>query len=157
MRASNILANLLWLFVAASLVAMVVNDRPDHSTPWDETGADRVIVYSFHADVRCADCNAMQAGAGETLRRHFAGQLANGEIEWRVANYEDPKNEQLRKDYEVLASTVVLAGIRNDRRVKWKNLNRVWLLVQDEDQEAFIEYIRTELQAFQRELAEKSY
>lgn len=152
MKARKILASLLWLFVAASVVAMVVNDIGDHSGPRDETGADRVIVYSFHADVRCADCNAMQAGARETLRRHFVQQLVDGEIEWRVANYEDAENEQLRKDFELLASGVVLAGIRNDRRVKWKNLNRVWRLVQDEDQEAFIEYIRTELEAFQREL-----
>ncbi len=153
MKARKILASLLWLFVAASVVAMVVNDMGDHSAPWDETGSDRVVVYSFHADVRCADCNAMEVGVGKTLVRHFDEQLANGEIEWRVANYEDAKNEQLRKDYEVRASTIVLAGIRNDRRVKWKNLeNQVWRLVLDEDQEALIEYIRTELEAFQREL-----
>ena len=51
-------------------------------------------------------------------------------------------NEHFTTDYEIFAPTVVLVSISDGSEQSWKNLDRVWELV--DDKEAFVEYVRSE-------------
>jgi hypothetical protein len=124
---------------AAGTLASAANvNRPESSAP--EGGA--VIAYYFHGNVRCPTCRSIEAYAHEAVETGFADQLASGRLTWKVVNYEAAGNEHFAEDYKVIFPTVVLVRTSGASEKEWKNLDRVWELVDDKD--AFLEYVRSE-------------
>jgi hypothetical protein len=109
--------------------------------------ADRLVVYYFHATIRCVTCNTIERIAHETLESEFAAQLADGSIQWRLENFHE--NEPLAERYGVATSTVVLVRLQGEREVDFRRLDRVWELVHQPA--AFAEYIAQEVRDLTRE------
>ncbi len=103
---------------------------------------DGVIAYYFHGNTRCPTCRAIESYAHEAVRAGFAEQLKGGKLKWQVVNYESPGNEHFATDYEIFAPTVVLVEMSDGGQQEWKNLDRVWELVDDKD--AFVQYVQSE-------------
>lgn len=135
--------------VAASIVTPLVRQ-------WRDTGrsasatvgepapcGDRLVLYYFHGKVACRTCNRIEAFAHEAVEQGFAGQLADGSIEWRVVDYQQPGNEHFIEDYHLVASSVVLVQMRGGVRRRSKNLVDVWQFV--EDRQSAVRYVQDEL------------
>jgi hypothetical protein len=150
MNARNLLSIALLLFVAAAVVTIVVRQSGDETEVSTRTAtsadvtlpADGLVAYYFHGETRCPTCRHIEAYAHEAIETGFAEELAKGEISWRVLNYESPANAHLATDYEIVAPTVVLVRTSQGQLTDWRNLSRVWNLV--DEKEAFVEYIQRE-------------
>ena len=60
-----------------------------------ETVSDGLVVYYFHGNIRCPTCRSIESQAQETVQTHFASQLSNGEVVWKIVNYEQPAAKPL--------------------------------------------------------------
>jgi hypothetical protein len=104
--------------------------------------SDGVIAYYFHGNTRCPTCQTIESYAHDAVKTGFADELASGDLQWEVVNYEAAGNEHFAELYQVVAPTVVLVRMEGGKPTRWANLMRVWELVGDQD--AFTEYIQTE-------------
>jgi hypothetical protein len=113
---------------------------------------DRVVVYYFHRTLRCDTCLKFEAYTDEALRFGFAEELDDGELEWRVANLDDPGSEHFVDDYHITENSVVVVEFRGGEQREWANLDAIWDFVGDKP--TFLSYIRSEVEASLREVRE---
>ena len=151
MKPKQVVTTLLLAYVAASLAVLVAKEvhgiwpaaRPEgDSLPL----SDGVTVCYFHANTRCLTCTKIEAYAHEAVSAGFPEQFNAGSLRWRVINYEQPGNGHFAADYGIVAPAVVLVERKGGRQTKWKNLDKVWDLLNDEA--AFVEHVQAELTGF---------
>ncbi len=106
----------------------------------------RVIAYYFHTTYRCASCRAIEAYSLEAIESAFADQLKDGRMLWKVVNVEVKGNEHFVKDYSLYTKSLVLVNEVRGKPAEWKNLEKVWQLLQDKDK--FLRYVRDEARAY---------
>jgi len=58
----------------------------------------------------------------------------------------DGENEHFVQEYSLYSQSVILSEMKDGKEVSWKNLIRVWELVQSE--EKFKEYVQGEVKAY---------
>ena len=147
--AKRILAVVLALFVAVSLVVLIAQEarapQSDSSVPGVGPG-HRVRVYYFHGTERCPSCEKIEKYTGEALQAAFAAELKDGRLSWRVLDRETPANEHFVKEYKLVTQTVILAEFHDGKQTAWKDLDQVWDLLGNEAE--FKRYIQTETRAF---------
>ncbi|MFG0288040.1 MAG: nitrophenyl compound nitroreductase subunit ArsF family protein [Rhodopirellula sp. JB044] len=132
-------------FVAVAVVTAVAK-QTDSSVSTSSPDVDAVlnptngIVATFyHGNVRCPTCQNIERYAHDAITRNFADEMASGEIQWKTTNYEAPANQPDAERYEIFSSTVVLIRMVDGKPADWRNLNRVWEFVGDE--QAFQQYV----------------
>ena len=148
----NLLSIGLLIFVTAAVVTAVIKqsrteireDVAQASQAEAALPASAVVATFFHGETRCPTCRKIEDYAQQAIKEGFADKLALGEIQWRVVNYDAPANKHYTTDYEIYSSTVVLVRTIDGKPADWRNLERVWGFVNDE--EAFKKYVRTETQ-----------
>ena len=146
----NFLSIGLLIFVTAAVVTAVMKqsgteiaDDVAQSSHADAALPDGAVVATFfHGETRCPTCRTIEDFAQQAIEEGFADKLASGEIQWRVVNYDAPANKHYATDYEIYSSTVVLVRTIDGKPADWRNLERVWGFVNDE--EAFKKYVRAE-------------
>ncbi|MBI4830670.1 MAG: hypothetical protein HY801_03775 [Candidatus Lindowbacteria bacterium] len=176
MKPKTITTAILLLFVAASVIYLVVGELRQEQTTAEVSGqeqvdtqqaqaqqtpadgadagvsgkpvaADRkVIAYYFFGNVRCVTCKTIEAYTEETLKSTFPEELKTGKLEWRPLNMMLPENEHFVSDYKLMTRSVVLAEVIDGRQTKWNNLTRVWELVRNKP--AFVAYIQEETKSY---------
>ena len=109
-----------------------------------ETVSDGLIVYYFHGNIRCPTCRSIEAQAQETVQTHFASQLSNGEVTWKIVNYEQASAKPLAEKFKIQMPIVVLAKMKDGKIEDWKSLDEVWALVGDKP--AFTKFVRGEIE-----------
>jgi hypothetical protein len=102
--------------------------------------ARKVIAYYFHSTQRCMTCNKIERLAAEALREHFPDALAEGELEWRSVNLEEPPNAHFVRDYQLVASSLVLVDVHDGQQRDWTNMEKVWQYVHVEETQ-FKQYV----------------
>lgn len=100
-------------------------------------------MYYFHGTVRCAACDRIEAYGREAVESGFALQVQSGLIEWRGVNTDSRANEHFVKDYGLLTRSIVISDVRHGKERRWKNLDRVWELL--DDKSAFERYVQDEI------------
>ena len=146
MKPKTVITVVLLVFVAASVVVLAAKSlRPKPQPPASQPPDDGVIAYYFHGNMRCPTCRSIESYAHEAVKSGFAKELADGRLQWRVVNYEEPKNEHFATDYELVAPTVVLVEISGGSQKEWKNLPEVWELVGEKP--AFIAFVQQNVRA----------
>ncbi len=143
MNAKRVVSGLLLLFVAVSLVVLGVKQL--HSTP-PTAEADGIVAYYFHGKTRCATCQRIESQAQEAVEEGFAQELRQGQLQWRIVNYDEPGNEHFAKEYNLAAPIVVFSEIRDGKQVRRLDVPEVWQLV--DDKPAFIAHVQGQLRAF---------
>ena len=136
----SILFLLLFLLIFSTTVFLTASKSQATVTE------EKTIVYYFHGNMRCRTCNKIETYTKEAINTGFAGELAKGLLEIRVINTDKSENEHFIKDFQLTNRSIVLARNEEDKPKKWKNLDRIWLLVRKK--EAFQSYIREEIQIF---------
>jgi len=103
----------------------------------------KVIVYYFHSSRRCITCRKFERLAQQVIKTAFTEELRNERLDWQAINVDKPENKHFVEDYQLYTKSIIIAELRNDRQIRWKNLDRIWELVRDE--EAFISYVQQEI------------
>jgi hypothetical protein len=148
MNAKNLLRIALLAFVAVAVVMMVRRELNDGGSAEpalvkiEPLPADGLVVYYFHADIRCPTCQKIEQYAHEALDARLGEELASGKVTWRTLNYEATENAHFATEYEIAAPTVVLVRRHDGRDGEWRNLTRVWELVGDKP--SFVDYVAAE-------------
>jgi len=106
----------------------------------------RVIAYYFHTTYRCASCRAIEAYSREAIETAFAEQLKDGRLVWRTVNTEVKGNDHFVKDYNLYTKSLVLVNEVRGKPAQWKNLEKVWQLLQDKTR--FLRYVQDETRAY---------
>jgi hypothetical protein len=106
----------------------------------------RVIAFYFHTTARCASCRAIEAYSREALESAFADELRDGRLTWQVVNVEVKGNEHYVKDYGLYTKSLVLVNEVRGKPAQWKNLEKVWQLLQDKP--AFLRYVQGEARTY---------
>jgi len=165
----NVVRVLLLLFVAASLVYLVVGRSgsdvtnrsggdavPENAvTPTsggvptasagatDARAAPVLVAYYFHGTQRCPTCLKMEQYAKEAIEEAFPDELNGGRVRWQAVNYDEPANEHFVKKYGLVASSLVIVSDRAAAPKAWRRVDRIWDLVGDE--QAFKNYVIDEV------------
>jgi len=95
--------------------------------------ANHVLVRYFHGDVRCQTCLQFEDWA-KTATESFPNELASGQIQWQLINFDLPENKHYIKDYELAEKSLVLVKEEDGKTARWKNVEEFWDF--DEDQKA---------------------
>jgi len=111
-----------------------------------EISEPKVVVYYFHGNTRCATCRMIEALSRVAVASGFPDEMKNNRVEFRAINVEEPINEHFVQDYRLVTRSVVLARFSGEKQEKWKNLDRVWKLVNNT--EAFERYVQNETKNF---------
>jgi len=107
---------------------------------------DKVIAYYFYGGVRCSSCMLLEKYTGDAMVKWFPDEISAGLVEWKPVDLEKSGNEHFVKDFNLYSKAVIVADTRDGRTVKWKNLDKVWTLLNDRD--AFHQYVRAEVAAY---------
>jgi hypothetical protein len=97
-----------------------------------------VAVYYLHSTFRCETCNTIESMTRALLEREYYEALESGSMQWREIDF--MKNSALAKQFDVAASCVVVADIRDGSVLRYRRLDEVWTLIADTP--AFDAYLR---------------
>jgi len=148
MKIKTLITVILLVFVGASFVYLAVDEpakvvEETAAAPDDEEAGHRVVAYYFHGHKRCKTCLQIEASAKAALEDNFQKELDEGTLEWKKVNFEDEANSDMAEKYELVASSLIIAEFRDGEEVRWKNLEKVWELVWED--EAYADYVRREV------------
>jgi cytochrome c-type biogenesis protein len=62
---------------------------------------EKIIVYYFHGRERCEACVNAEKYSKEALENGFANQLADGSLEWREFDFDEPANRHFDNDFQL--------------------------------------------------------
>jgi len=99
----------------------------------------RVIVYAAHMTFRCPECNQIEWYARELVESEFAGELADGRLEFRTVDY--MRDPAFARTYNISSSTLVLVRVEDGEEKGFQRLDEVWTMIHDRD--AFFAHVRT--------------
>ncbi|NLV41514.1 MAG: thioredoxin family protein [Candidatus Hydrogenedentes bacterium] len=140
------------LLLAGGLAVLACSETPAASAPEakKESAAAPatpvLVVYYFHRTLRCPSCLTIEEWTKRAVNDGFPVELESGRIALKVSNLDEPGNAHFDKDYRLNTQSVVLSDTRDGRETRWKNLEEVWELLDDEVK--FLEYIRAEIREF---------
>jgi hypothetical protein len=103
-------------------------------------GNRKVVAYYFHGRVRCVSCVKIETLSRKAVTEGFPKDLKNGRLEFRDVNVEEPENRHFIADYRLFSQSLVLVEIRDGRQVRWRNLEKVWTLLNSERE--FVPYVQ---------------
>jgi len=162
MNAKTVVTVTLLMFVAASVIGMVLKERAPEPmapepvlapelAPLAATTApifpqDGVAALYFHGDTRCPTCRKIEATAEETIATSFAEEMKLGSLTWQDVNYETPAHRHYLDDFALVAPTLVLVKTSSGRQVAWRNMDQVWELVSD--RAAFSAYVEDGINSY---------
>ena len=170
MKAKTIIAIVLLAFVVTSVVYLVIKESGGKSTtpvspqtneqtttteqdPQIPVASEnkaterKVVAYYFHGNMRCVTCRTIEAYTKEAIETGFSEALKDNLLEWQVINVEEPGNEHFVQDFQLVTRSVVITEVVDGKRIRWKNLQRVWELVRG-DKEGFLKYVQDETKAY---------
>jgi hypothetical protein len=91
----------------------------------------KFVAYYFHRTVRCPTCLSIEKQAQAAIEEAYAPELSAGLLEWRPVNIEESGNAHFEADFALEAQSLVLVETAGGHVTRWKNLKRVWELVED--------------------------
>ena len=101
-----------------------------------------IIVYYFHATIRCETCQKIERLAQEAIEKRFAVEVAAKRLLFQPVNYDKPENTHFLDDYKLPCPSLVVVRQKAGKDEKWKLLDKTWKLVDDSIK--FNEYIESE-------------
>ncbi len=135
--------------IVALLAAVAVVSAGFPVLAAERTSAGKVTAYYLHGTFRCYTCNMMEKYSKEAIETNLKDALASGKLEFKAVNVEQKGNEHFVNDYRIYTKSVVLSLVKDSKEVKWKNLDKIWEYVRN--QQKFKDYVTAETKAFLEE------
>jgi hypothetical protein len=143
----SVLAVLLVLLVLSGAAFAAGEEPPPAATAAPADAATRLIrVYYFRTTNRCVSCRKIESFTDEAIRSGFAQELTDGKLAWQVVNIQEAGNEHFAKDYQLATKSVVVVDEVGGKQVRWKNLAKIWELLND--QPTFARYVQDEVRQY---------
>ncbi|MFA6033029.1 MAG: nitrophenyl compound nitroreductase subunit ArsF family protein [Myxococcota bacterium] len=105
----------------------------------EEGKPDKIVVYYFHGNRRCKTCMGIQQTIEETIHKRFANERATGFLVYKEVNFEEPANKHYLEEYQLSFSTMVVAAMKGEKRLKYENCEKVWEF--SHDQPKLVDYV----------------
>lgn len=138
----NRIVSTVFLYVLGALLATLAVAAPK----------SQVRVYYFYTTYRCPTCYKLQLYTKKAIDIHFGEAIADGTVEFRAVNVDEKENKHFVEDYQLFTKSVVVALIKNGTQIHYKNLDKIWQLVGNEQR--FVDYIKAETEAYLAEAAQ---
>ena len=106
----------------------------------------KVIAYYFHGSFRCPTCRNLEQYAKEAIENNFRKELGEGSLIFKAVNVEDKGNEHFVNSYQLYTKSLVLSLTKDDKEVKYKNLDKIWEYVRDKAK--YMNYVKNEVNDF---------
>ena len=106
----------------------------------------KLVVYYFHGNARCMTCKKFESLTKEIMETRFSDEVKKGRLEYRVVNIDDSGNKHFVNDYGLYTKSVVLSDLNSGKQTRWKNLDKIWEMIRDED--AYRKYIEGEVRSY---------
>jgi hypothetical protein len=147
MQVSKTLAFLLSAFALCAVGFAIWKDFAAPKQPQSAPVAPRrIVVYYFHGDAHCSACDRMESLGSRSVDDGFQDEINSGLVVWAPTNTDRKANEHYVSDYRLLTRSIVVAEFKDGKRKRWKNLDRVWDLL--DDSKAFTTYVQDEVAAY---------
>ena len=114
--------------------------------PHQSQAESHVLVRYFHGDVRCQTCLQFEDWA-KTAAQSFPDELASGQLQWQLINFDLPENKHYIKDYNLVEKSLVLVKQENGKTIRWKNVEEFWDFGENQKQE-FVSYVHNLIQDY---------
>ena len=119
------------------------------TTPKKFNRADKVIAYYFHGNYRCASCTKIEKYSRDAISRYFDNEIKQGFLTFKTVNTDLSENKHFLQDYQLYTKSLVLIAVKNNKTLKWKNLDKTWQHLNNKDD--FYKYVQTETKKFLEE------
>lgn len=150
MNAKSVITAVLLIFVAASVIGIVLRNsgadagqNPGHPQRNAQGKADavdessvpehQVVATYFHNTVRCPSCIKIEKYSREAIEEGFAEELKDGLLVYRMVNVDEDENRHFIEAYGLYTKHLVLSDRLEGRETRWKDLPQVWELLGSED------------------------
>lgn len=131
--------------------------EPERKTSFAETfpaePEHQVVARYFHRTQRCPTCMKISGLIEEAVQTGFTEEFKNGQVRLEMVDYEDPKNADLVKAYNISDPMLVLIDVRNGAVRQSKLAPQVWALFMKKD--AFLKYVQDEIRSCLEEPSDK--
>lgn len=111
--------------------------------------ADKVIAYYFHGNYRCASCTKLEKYSRDAITMYFDKEIKQGFLSFKTVNTDLSENKHFLQDYQLYTKSLVLIAVKNNKTLKWKNLDKTWQHLNNKDD--FYKYVQTETKKFLEE------
>ena len=111
--------------------------------------ADKVIAYYFHGNYRCASCTKLEKYSRDAITMYFDNEIKQGFLTFKTVNTDLSENKHFLQDYQLYTKSLVLISVKNNKTLKWKNLDKVWQHLNNQND--FYKYVQTETKKFLEE------
>ena len=111
--------------------------------------ADKVIAYYFHGNYRCASCTKLEKYSRDAITMYFDKEIKQGFLSFKTVNTDLSENKHFLQDYQLYTKSLVLIAVKNNKTLKWKNLDKVWQHLNNQND--FYKYVQTETKKFLEE------
>ncbi len=91
----------------------------------------QVVMTYFLIGARCESCRKIEALARETAEKDFPAELASKKLIFRVIDTAEAANRHYLNDYQLSSKTVVISRRLDGRESAWKDMEKVWDLLDD--------------------------
>lgn len=91
-------------------------------------GKKVVKIFYMHSTFRCVTCNGIESRAREIVEKDFAEAKNNDTILWEDVNFQE--NELLARQFDVVASCIVVSVMQNNEIIEFEKLDEVWTLIE---------------------------
>lgn len=140
----------IFIIIFAAFFLLAPGFHKDTANPaFAAKAQDKVIVYYFHTNYRCASCLKIEQYSSQALRSGFPKEMKEGKIVWKVINAEEAQNKHFIKDYQLYTKSLVIVKIKNGKQSEWKNLTKVWELLYNKNKVAA--YVQDEIRNYLKE------
>ena len=147
-------STVLFFLTVAALGAIHVHSEQARAdtpaSPQSQTADTKVIAYYFHTTVRCSTCRKIEGYSREVVDQKFAGDMAQGRLQFKLVNIQLPENRHFVKDYQIFTKSLVLVRFDKGKQVEYKVLNDTWELVGDKA--AMQGYVEREFRGYLKRL-----
>jgi len=92
-----------------------------------------IKVVKFEPTHPCQSCINLGNFAKETMQKHFPGDHESGKITYETVNFQDPKNRDIVKKYNVVGSSLYITVIK-DGKEEVIDANDMWNYVQEKEE-----------------------
>jgi len=113
-----------------------------------KAGDHSVVVYYFHSTNRCYSCTRIEKLTYLAVADGFEQELSDGRVKFSALNVDREENKHFIKDYKLYTKSVVVSNVARGKVKRWKNLQKVWELLRDD--QAFKDYVQKEVRLFLR-------
>ena len=102
------------------------------------SGVTQVEVYHFHPNQGCKTCTAIGDYAEELVKTSYPTELESKKMIFDHINFQDPKNADLVKKFEVTGSSLMI-GVTDGSGFHKEEDIKVWYKVGNKDE--FMKYL----------------